>query len=214
MKGILGYKRGMTRIFDDRGRAIPVTVIEAGPCVVTQVKTAERDGYLAVQLGFGETKPARLTKPERGHLAASGGAPLRHLVEFRAADAGDYEVGSTIDAGVFAKGDRVQVTGVSRGLGTAGTIKRHHFRRQRKTHGQSDRLRAPGSIGAGSTPGKVVKGLRMAGRMGGERVTVRNLEVVLADPERNLLAIRGAVPGFDGGLLIVRDVASYIRGGA
>jgi len=212
MKGILGYKRGMTRIFDDNGRAIPVTVIEAGPCVVTQVKTTERDGYTALQLGFGETKPARLTRPERGHLAAAGGQALRHLVEFRADDAEGYAVGATIDASVFAKGDRVQVTGISRGLGTAGTIKRHHFQRQRKTHGQSDRLRAPGSIGAGTTPGKVIKGMRMAGRMGNERVTVRNLEIVMADPERNLLAIRGAVPGFAGGLVIVRNIAPYMRG--
>lgn len=204
MKSILGYKRGMTRVFDDEGIVAPVTVIEAGPCVVTQVKTSETDGYDAVQLGFGSAREKSLTKAQRGHLTASGGELVRHLREFRGGDAGAVEVGQTLDVGVFAPGDIVHVTGVSRGLGFAGTIKRHHFQRQRKTHGQSDRERAPGSVGAGTTPGKTHKGKRMAGRMGGERVTVRNLEVVVADPERNLLAVRGSVPGGRGTLLIVR----------
>jgi large subunit ribosomal protein L3 len=194
----------MTRIFDAEGVAVPVTVIEAGPCTVTQVRTLERDGYRAVQLGFDEANPGRLTKAELGHLQAAGLAGMKHLREFRLAGGDAPAQGDTIDAGVFDAGDRVHVTGISRGLGTAGTVKRHGFRRQRKTHGQSDRERAPGSIGAGTTPGKVVKGMRMAGRMGGERVTVRNLEVVVADPTRSLLAVRGAVPGSRGGLVLVR----------
>ena len=204
MKGILGFKRGMARVFDSRGEIVPVTVIEAGPCVVTQVKTAARDGYDAVQLGFDLVDAKALTAGQRGHLAASGGRMLRQIREFRAVDAGACTVGQTIDVGVFTPGDRVRVTGTSRGQGFAGTIKRHHFHRQRKTHGQSDRERAPGAVAAGSTPGRTFKGKRMAGRMGGERVTVRDLEVVVADPARNLLAVRGAVPGHDGGLVIVR----------
>lgn len=204
MKGLLGYKRGMARIFDEHGVAVPVTVIEAGPCTVTQVKTASRDGYAAVQLGFGEIKPKRLSQPEKGHLAASGGRALRHLREFRVDTADPLQVGATVDAGIFASGDRVHVTATSRGLGTAGTVKRHHFGRQRKSHGQSDRERAPGSVGAGTTPGKTFRGQRMAGRMGGGRVTVRNLMVLVADPERNLLAVRGAVPGHNGALVVVR----------
>lgn len=212
MKGLLGYKRGMARIFNDKGLAVPVTVIEAGPCVVTQIKTTERDGYQAVQLGFGAIKEKRLTRAERGHLLASGGASLRHVREFRLAGDADVALGDTLDVSVFAPGDRIQVTATSRGLGMAGTIKRHHFNRQRKTHGQSDRERAPGSVGAGTTPGKTIKGLRMAGRMGGERVTVRNLEVVVADPVRNLLAVRGAVPGFDGGLVVIRGLERDPKG--
>lgn len=204
MKALLGYKRGMARVFDENGRVVPVTVIEAGPCTVTQVRTAKRDGYVAVQLGFSETKPARLTKGEQGHLKVSGGQPLRHLREVRGLAADNLRVGTKLDVSTFEPGDKVDVIGISRGLGWAGAIKRHHFSRQRKTHGQSDRERAPGSVGAGTTPGRTFKGKRMAGRMGGERVTVRNLTVVVADPARNLLAIKGAVPGFDGGLVMVR----------
>jgi len=204
MKALLGYKRGMARLFDEKGTMVPVTVIEAGPCTVTQVRTEARDGYAAIQLGFGESKPGRLTKAQRGHLKRSGAAGLRHLREFRGAPAESVRVGATLDVSQFTPGDKVDVTGVSRGLGWAGTIKRHHFNRQRKTHGQSDRERAPGAVGAGTTPGRTFKGMRMAGRMGGERVTVRNLVVVVADPDRNLLAVRGAVPGFDGGLVVVR----------
>lgn len=213
MKGLLGYKRGMARIFNDKGLAVPVTVIEAGPCVVTQLKTTERDGYEAVQIGFGAVKESRLTRAERGHLAASGAGPLRHVKEFRLAGSADVQLGDRLDVSLFTPGDRVQVTATSRGLGTAGTIKRHHFNRQRKTHGQSDRERRPGSVGAGTTPGKTIKGLRMAGRMGGERVTVRNLEVVVADPSRNLLALRGAVPGFDGALVVIRGIERDGNGG-
>lgn len=204
VKGILGYKRGMTRIYNAEGRAVPVTVVEAGPCRVTQVKRAATDGYDAVQIGFGEVKAARLAKAERGHLAATGGEPLRHLRELRASEAPGLEPGAILDVSLFAPGDRVHVTGTSRGLGFAGTIKRHHFGRQRKTHGQTDRERAPGSVGAGTTPGRTFKGKRMAGRMGGERTTVRNLVVVAVDPERHLLALRGAVPGNRGGLLLIR----------
>jgi large subunit ribosomal protein L3 len=210
IKGILGYKRGMTRIYDANGRAVPVTVIEAGPCTVTQVKTTEHDGYSAVQLGFGETRPERLTRAERGHLKKARAGELRHLREFRAAEAVGVKIGATIDVSLFAPGDRVNVTGTSRGLGTAGTIKRHHFHRQRKTHGQSDRERAPGSVGAGTTPGRTLRGKRMAGRMGNEQVTVRGLEVILADPARNLLAVRGAVPGHPGGLVMIR--ATSVKG--
>jgi large subunit ribosomal protein L3 len=205
MKVLLGFKRGMTRVFTEKGEAVPVTVIEAGPCVVTQIRTAGRDGYAAFQLGFGEVAEKRLTRAERGHLKKSRAAPLAHLREFRlAADDAAPALGAKVDAGVFAIGDRVHVTATSRGLGWSGAIKRHHFRRQRKTHGQSDRHRAPGAVGAGTTPGRTFKGHRMAGRMGGERVTTKNLQVVVADPERNLVAVRGSVPGFEGGLVILR----------
>ncbi len=204
MKAILGYKRGMARIFDENGVAVAVTVVEAGPCTVTQLRHVAKDGYSAVQLGFGEVKRERLTSPQLGHLTASGGKPLKHLREIRATDASDLTVGDTVDASVFSPGDRVHVTGVSRGLGFAGTIKRHNFARQRKTHGQTDRERAPGAVGAGTTPGRTFKGQRMAGRMGGEKVTVRNLAVVTADPERNLVALKGAVPGPRGGLVLIR----------
>jgi large subunit ribosomal protein L3 len=204
MKGILGIKQGMASIFGADGIVVPVTVIEAGPCVVTQVKTDASDGYGAVQLGFGETAERHLTKAQRGHLALAGGLPLRHLREFRTGAGDEFSVGQQLDVSQFQPGDRVHVTGVSRGLGTAGTVKRHHFNRQRKSHGQSDRERAPGSVGSGTSPGRTFKNMRMAGRMGNERVTVRGLEVVVADPKRNLLAVRGAVPGARGALLVVR----------
>lgn len=204
INGIMGYKRGMTRIFDANGVAVPVTVVEAGPCTITQIKSLQNDGYMAIQMGFGETKPSRLAQAERGHLKRSGGRPLRHLREFRVDSIADLKVGTTVDCGIFETGGRVDVSGTSRGLGMSGTIKRHHFSRQRKTHGQSDRERAPGSVGAGTTPGKTFKGQRMSGRMGGERVTVRNLKVVAVDPSRNLLALNGAVPGHDGELVVIR----------
>ena len=195
----------MTQIYADNGEVIPVTVIEAGPCFVTQVKTKERDGYSAVQIGFDEVKPARLTKPERGHLQKADAPNLRHLREFQLDDHESVELGQRIDASVFEAGDVVDVTGTSKGKGFAGVIKRHNFQRQPKTHGQSDRERAPGSLGAGTTPGRTFKGKRMAGRMGGERVTVQNLKVVLVDPERNMLAIKGAVPGANDGLVMIRQ---------
>jgi large subunit ribosomal protein L3 len=205
MKAILGYKRGMARLFDDQGLVVPVTVIETGPCTVTQVRTTARDGYAAVQLGIGEVRKGKLSRPQEGHLRASGGRRLRDLREFRLAGEDAPQVGSQVDADVFDAGERIHVTGVSRGLGFAGTVKRHGFGRQRKSHGQTDRERAPGSIGAGTSPGRTWKGQRMAGRMGGQRVTVRNLEVVLADPRRHLLAVRGAVPGPRGGLVLIRS---------
>lgn len=204
MKGIIGKKVGMTQVFDDRGNAIPVTVIQAGPCFVTQVRTAEKDGYTAVQLGFGETKPARLTKGQLGHLQRNTLPALRHLREFRIHGAADVSEGEQINADVFAQGERVDVIGTSKGRGFAGGIKRHNFNRQNKTHGQSDRERAPGSVGGTTTPGRTFKGQRMAGRMGNDRVTAENLEVVVVDAARNLLAVRGSVPGANGGIVIVK----------
>ncbi len=205
MKGIIGKKVGMTQIFDASGNVIPVTVIEAGPCFVTQVRTAERDGYTAIQLGFGETKPQRLTQGQLGHLRRNSLPALRYLREFRVRN-GDVDVaeGEQIKADVFTVGERVDVIGKSKGRGFAGTIKRHHFNRQPKTHGSSDRVRAPGSIGAGSTPGRVIKGLRMGGHMGDERVTTENVEVVVVDADRNLIAVRGSVPGARGGIVMIK----------
>jgi len=202
MKGILGKKVGMTQVFDETGEVIPVTVIEAGPCYVTQIKSTKVDGYEAIQLGFGEAK--RVNKPQRGHLP-KGVPDLRYLREVRVDDISGYEVGQKLDAGIFAVGDLVDVTGVSKGKGFAGGMKRHGFRGGPATHGQSDRARAPGSIGSTSTPGRVWKGMRMAGHMGDHRTTVQNLEVVLVDPERNLLAVKGAVPGAKGRLVAVRS---------
>ncbi|MDQ7030239.1 MAG: 50S ribosomal protein L3 [Ardenticatenia bacterium] len=205
MKGILGKKIGMTQIFDENGEVVPVTVIQAGPCYVTQVRTEERDGYRAIQLGFEEVTKKRLNKPELGHLEKAGVPPLRYLREFPLDDGEEFEVGQRIDVSIFQQGDLVDVTGYSKGRGFAGTIKRHGFRRQPKTHGQSDRERAPGAISAGTDPGRVFKGQRMAGRMGNRRVTIQNLKVMLVDPERNLLAVKGAVPGARNGLLIIRE---------
>jgi large subunit ribosomal protein L3 len=202
----------MTQIFDEQGEVIPVTVIEAGPCYVTQIKTKERDGYQAIQLGFEETKSKRLTKGRQGHLekakseTKSGDLPLlRHLREVRVRDETAYEVGQKILADVFETGERVDVVGKTKGRGFAGTIKRHGFHRQPKTHGQSDRERAPGSVGATTGTARVFKGKRMAGRMGNARVTSQNLLVALVDPERNLLAVRGSVPGPKGGLVLVKE---------
>ncbi len=205
MKGILGKKVGMTQIFNEEGNVIPVTLIEAGPCYVTQKKTQEKDGYSAVQLGFEEVSDKRVTKPQSGHLKKSNAPMLKYLREFRVKDHSDLEEGQVIDASVFEVGDLVDVVGTSKGKGFAGVVKRHGFAGGMKTHGQSDRHRAPGSIGAGTTPGHVFKGMRMPGRMGGERVTVSNLEVVIVDAERNLLAVKGAVPGAKKGLLVVKE---------
>jgi large subunit ribosomal protein L3 len=202
MKGILGKKVGMTQIFDDTGEAIPVTIIEAGPCYVTQIKVKKTDGYEAIQLGFGEAK--RLNKPQRGHLP-KGVPDVRYLREIAVDDISAYEVGQKIDAAVFTVGDLVDVTAISKGKGFAGVVKRHRFAGGPVTHGQSDRTRAPGSVGSTSTPGRVWKGMRMAGHMGHDRTTVQNLTVVLVDPERNLLALKGAVPGAKGGLVSVKS---------
>ena len=206
MKGIIGKKVGMTQVFTAKGEAVPVTVIEAGPCWVTQVKTPKRDGYSAVQLGFNEVDPKKaqrkLSKAERGHLKDV--RPLKVLREFRV-DGETFEVGQKLDVSVFAEGEHVDITGTSKGKGFAGGMKRHNFRGGPKTHGQSDRQRSPGSIGSGTTPGRVLQGMRMAGHLGDEQVTVQNLEVVQVDPERNLLLVRGAVPGAKNGLLIIKQ---------
>jgi len=205
MRSILGRKVGMTQLFDEKGEVIPVTVIEAGPCYVTQVKTSERDGYRAVQLGFEETKPKRLTKGQQGHLKRHKLPLLRHLSEIRVKDEAGYEPGQRITVDIFAAGERVDVVATSKGRGFAGNIKRHGFNRQPKTHGQSDRERTPGSIGATTGTGHVFKGKRMAGHMGNARVTSQNLLVALVDPQRNLLAVRGSVPGPKGGLVLVKQ---------
>ena len=200
IQGIIGRKLGMTQIFRDNGEAEAVTAIEAGPCAVTQIKTATKDGYNAVQLGFGETK--RLNSPRRGHLKELG--QLKYLREFRVDDAETVKVGDRIDVSLFKVGDLVDITGVSKGKGFAGVVKRHHFAGGPKTHGQSDRHRHAGSIGAGASPGRVLKGTRMAGHMGNEKVTVRHLEVFEADPARNLLLVKGAVSGGRNGLLLIK----------
>ncbi len=207
MKSILGKKVGMTQIFDERGEVIPVTVIKAGPCFVSQIKTLDRDGYTAVQLGFDEAKPKSLTRPQLRHLQKSDLPALRYLREFRMPETAiaDYEEGQKLTVDIFEVGESVDVTGTSKGRGFAGVVKRYGFRGGPKTHGQSDRLRTPGSIGACTDPGRVFKGKRMPGRMGTERVTSQNLEVVMVDPERNLLAVRGPVPGAKNGLLLVRE---------
>jgi large subunit ribosomal protein L3 len=205
MKGILGKKVGMTQIFDPGGQVIPVTVIEAGPCYVAQRKTVARDGYSAIQLGYEEVPARKLTRPLLRRLQRKNLPPLRYLRELRVKEEGDYEVGQRILADIFASGERVDVVGTSKGKGFAGTVKRHGFAGGPKTHGQSDRHRAPGSIGACKWPGRVLKGQRMAGRMGNATSTAQNLQVVLVDPERNLLAVRGPVPGSRGGLLIIRE---------
>ena len=205
MKGIIGKKVGMTQVFDDQGNVIPVTVIQAGPCYVTQIRTADRDGYIAVQLGFAETKPDRLTKGQLGHLKRNNLPALRYLREFRVRDGElDVQEGQAITAAVFTKGERVDVIGTSKGRGFQGGIKRHNFNRQPKTHGASDRTRAPGSVGSNTFPGRTLRGKRMAGHMGSERVTTENLEVVVVDAERNLLAVRGSVPGARGGIVLIK----------
>jgi large subunit ribosomal protein L3 len=219
MKGILGKKVGMTQVFDDQGNVTPVTVIEAGPCYVTQVKTVESDGYDAVQLGFGLVKEKKLKRPEAGHLGllktsdkhpirrrlSQAVPPLRHLREFGARDVDQYQLGDVVTVDVFEEGDRVDVVGKAKGRGFAGVMKRHGFGGGPITHGQSDRQRSPGSIGSTSTPGRVFKGMRMAGRMGGHRVTSQNLEVVRVDAEHNLLAVKGSVPGHKGALVMVKE---------
>ncbi|HEX9123715.1 MAG TPA: 50S ribosomal protein L3 [Actinomycetota bacterium] len=204
VKGILGTKVGMTQIFDDT-RAIPVTVVRAGPCFVAQVKTKDRDGYEAVQLAFEEPRSNRLTQPMQGHYEAHGGKPGRHLVELRTDDASGYTPGQELRADLFQTGELADVVGVSKGKGFAGVMKRHGFSGLGSSHGTERKHRSPGAIGACATPSRVFKGMRMAGQMGNERVTVLNLEVVATDRERNLLLLRGAVPGPAGGLVMVRS---------
>jgi large subunit ribosomal protein L3 len=203
IEGLLGRKIGMTHVFGPTGQAIPVTVIEVGPCVVTQIRTHDRDGYEAVQIGYGDVSPKSLTLPEKGHLKAAGRL-VRHLREFEADDVNDHKVGDVLSADVFEAGQAVDVTGTSKGRGFQGVVRRHNFRGGPRTHGQSDRHRAPGSIGAGTTPGHVFKGTRMAGRMGNRRVTVQNLQVVEVLTDRHLVLIRGSVPGAKNGLVMVR----------
>jgi len=204
LKGLIGKKIGMTQIFDESGAAVPVTLIEAGPCYVTQVRLPEKEGYAAVQLGFGEAKPKRLTGGQLGHLKKNELPPLRFLREFRIKDPA-YKAGDKVTVEVFTLGERVDVVGTSKGKGFAGVVKRHHFAGGPKTHGASDRLRAPGSSSSTTTPGRVYKGSRRAGHMGSERVTAQGLKVVFVDAERNLLGVHGAVPGPKGGLVMIKD---------
>ena len=219
MKGLIGKKVGMTQIFDDTGVVTPVTIIQAGPCFVTQVKDVDNDGYSAVQLGYGEVSVKRLTKGQQGHLGVLKGdkkarrgkdkgiPAVRHLREFRTGSVSGYKVGQALTVEQFTVGDKVDVIGKTKGRGFAGVVKRHGFAGGVRTHGQSDRWRAPGSIGSATEMSRVPKGKTMAGRMGNERLTAQNLEVIRIDAERNLIAIKGAVPGAKGGLVIIRDAA-------
>ncbi len=204
IKGIVGEKLGMTQIFVET-RAVPVTVLRAGPCVVTQVRTQERDGYDAVQLAYGSVRPRDVSKPAQGHFDKAGAEPGRYLVELRTDDAGSYETGQQVTVDTFEVGDKVDVVGVSKGKGFSGVMKRHGFHGLGGGHGVHKKHRSPGAIGACATPSRVFKGMRMAGQFGNQRTTVLNLEVVQADPERGLLLVKGAVPGPNGGLVMVRS---------
>jgi large subunit ribosomal protein L3 len=203
VKGILGRKIGMTQVFDESGHAVPVTVVEAGPCRVAQVKSPDTDGYSAIQLAFGSSK--RTTRPLAGHLAKAGVDSARHIVELRLDDPSEYELGSEIKANVFEAGETVDVVGVTKGKGFSGSMKRHHFKGLSASHGTERKHRSPGSIGACATPARVFRGTRLPGHMGHRRVTTLNLKVIKADPDRNLLLLRGAVPGPKGGLVMVRS---------
>ncbi|GAB2626487.1 50S ribosomal protein L3 [Prescottella soli] len=211
IKGILGTKLGMTQVFDENNRVVPVTVVKAGPNVVTQIRTEERDGYSAVQLAFGAIDPRKVNKPTSGQFAKAGVTPRRHVVELRVADASAYEVGQELTAEVFEDGAYVDVTGTSKGKGFAGTMKRHGFAGQGASHGAQAVHRRPGSIGGCATPGRVFKGMRMSGRMGSDRITTQNLSVHKVDAENGLLLIKGAIPGRKGGLVIVKTA---VKGGA
>jgi len=207
VKGILGTKLGMTQVFDENNRIVPVTVVQAGPCVVTQVRTPEADGYSAVQLAFGAVDPRKVNKPLTGHFAKAGLTPRRHLVELRTTDAGSYQVGQEVTAEVFDAGTVVDVVGTTKGKGTAGVMKRHGFKGLGAGHGVQRKHRSPGSIGGCATPARVFKGLKMAGRMGNERVTTQNLTVHRVDAESGLLLIKGALPGPKGALVLVKTAA-------
>lgn len=212
MKGIIGKKIGMTQVFDEQGNVTPVTVIQAGPCYVTQIRQQDRDGYVAIQIGYEETKPHRLTQGQLGHLRRNNLPALKYLREFRIKTGEiDIEEGQEIKVDVFEKGEFVDVLGTSKGRGFAGGIKRHGFKRQPKTHGQSDRERAPGSVGQRTFPGKTFKGQRMAGHYGSDRVTIQNLEVVVIDTDRNLIAVKGSIPGSKNGLVIVKPTVKHKR---
>ena len=203
--GILGTKLGMTQIFDESGLAIPVTIIKAGPCTITQVKTIDTDGYNSVQLGYLETQSKLLTKPELGHLRKTGSPPLKHLKEYRVESSSSNPLGSLLSVNLFNIGDKISVTGKTIGKGFAGTVKRHHFTRGPMTHGSKNH-REPGSIGMGTTPGRVYPGKRMAGRLGGKQTTIKNLQVVLVNLENNLLVVKGAIPGKLGNLLSIKKI--------
>jgi large subunit ribosomal protein L3 len=214
IKGIVGEKLGMTQIFVDT-RAVPVTVIKAGPCVVTQIRTEANDGYDAVQLAYGTMRPRDVSKPTQGHFDKAGAEPARYVVELRTDDAGTYEAGQQITVDTFAAGEKVDVVGVSKGKGFSGVMKRHGFGGLRSSHGVHKKHRSPGAIGACATPSRVFKGMRMAGQTGNQRTTVLNLEVVQSDPERGLLLVKGAVPGPNGGLVMVRSaVKTPLKKGA
>ena len=204
VKGVLGEKLGMTQVWDENNKVVPVTVVKAGPCVVTQVRNPETDGYAAVQIAFGAIDPRKVNKPQAGHFAKAGVTPRRHLVEIRTEDASEYTLGQEIGVDTFEDGDRVDVIGTTKGKGFAGVMKRHGFGGLRASHGVQRKHRSPGSIGGCATPGRVFKGMRMAGRMGGVRQTTLNLKVAGVDAERGLLLIKGAVPGPKGGLVFVR----------
>jgi large subunit ribosomal protein L3 len=207
VRGVLGEKLGMTQVFDDDNRMVPVTVVAAGPCVVTQVRSAETDGYAGVQIAYGAIDPRKVTKPLAGHFAKAGVTPRRHLVELRTDDAAEYSPGQEITAEVFPAGTRVDVVGTSKGKGFAGVMKRHGFKGLSASHGTQRKHRSPGSIGGCATPGRVFKGVRMAGRMGGVRTTAMNLTVHAVDVEKGLILVRGAIPGPRGGLVLVRSAA-------
>jgi large subunit ribosomal protein L3 len=207
IKGILGEKLGMTQVWDENNRVVPVTVVKAGPNVVTQVRTNDSDGYESVQIAFGEIDPRKVNKPLKGHFAKADVTPRRHLVEIRTSDASEYTLGQEITAEVFEAGTKVDVTGKSKGKGTAGVMKRHGFGGLGAGHGTQRKHRSPGSIGGCATPGRVFKGLRMAGRMGNARVTTQNLTVHAVDADKGLLLIKGAIPGPNGGLVLVRSAA-------
>ena len=207
VKGILGEKLGMTQVWDENNKVVPVTVIKAGPCVVTQVRTAEKDGYSAIQLGFGAIDPRKVNKPDAGHFAKASVTPRRYITELRTSNAGEYTLGQELTAETFQAGEIVDVTGTSKGKGFAGVMKRHGFHGLRASHGVKRKHRSPGSIGACATPGRGFKGIRMAGRMGNDRITTQNLKVQSVDAENGLLLIKGSVPGPQGALVLVRSAA-------
>jgi large subunit ribosomal protein L3 len=207
IKGVLGEKLGMTQVWDENNRVVPVTVVKAGPCVVTQIRKQEIDGYEAVQIAYGAVKPTKVNKPEAGHFAKAGVTPRRYTVEIRTTDAAEYSLGQEITAETFAQGQVVDVSGTSKGHGFAGVMKRHNFRGLGAGHGVQRKHRSPGSIGACATPGRVFKGVRMAGRMGSARVTVQNLTIQAVDAEKGLILLKGAIPGPNGGLVLVKTSA-------
>lgn len=212
MKGLLGEKLGMTQVWDEENRVVPVTVVKAGPCVVTQVRTPENDGYEAVQIAFGAPNPRKVTKPAQGHFDKAGVTPRRHVVELRTADASSYELGQELTVELFEDGQTVDVVGTTKGKGFAGTMKRHGFSGVSASHGQHRNHRKPGAIGGAATPSRVFKGMKMAGRMGGERVTKQNIRVHAIDAEKGLILLKGAVPGPNGGLVLVRTASKAAKG--